>query len=676
MTQIETEGSENLMVQGIEPVTAEKAVTIDGNTSTLSQPQLNAVRRSVADGSWSVMPLTEGQFQRDLINASIYAQLHPETFLDTAKDACSNLFNGAGEFVSGVWRVGTYAEAQIASWVLDGGLKEALKGALTWCVNGGLTDFLKSIPGAIKEGLVAAGKWLSEGGLQKALGSAYDFFASGKVIDWISNPETWKSMVKGILSFTGLLQLYQCAQSLGKVNECLKNGDMKGAQANLMKAALEGVSGSIALAGTILTVVTVGSSLSLNAGLAAANVTVKEAVVESAGIIAKEASKEIVERTTQAIGTEVLEKIGAECAKGGLATFKAVFSKTLETTIERQIASHGMAAITEEFMRKAIQDALVHAMAEAGVREATKKVTEAAVMKMLREHGIQKIVEEETLKLLTRTAAEDVGVLTETLAKNGVSHAGLKARALKRALLDGSMDDEIKQVFEDRFTEDLTRSLQERGLRKGFEKGLEAEIQSIDDEAKAIAAKYGVRLKDGISCEMAEAIKAEARIGFNEGVDSAVRQVVREGIEEAFRKFREKREDNNSRSMEGRKERKEKRVEVKTRNSEVTQVRPGERPSIAAAKRQEEVRETVKGPDLAKVEAAVEKAKKTEGGARSSFLVNWDKGYKGVLAGETEKAAPEAVKLEEGLLEFPTKMSRSTAQQEIVSIKKDVTKAA
>lgn len=253
------------------------------------------------------------------------------------------------------------------------------------------------------------------------------------------------------------------------------------ARGDYVAAGLEGADCGFAIVGLCTT-----GGLA-NAGRMAATGAVKA--------LAKEAGEQIAKQAVKAIGSEVVKETGEAIAKESLQQ------------ITTQIAKIGAGNVTESTVKAIV-----------------KETAEKQTVQLLKNAGVESMVETTVVKMLQDSSSMATKELAQKLTELGMSgSANYSARMLQRALSNGAIDETLKKAITKEITDQIKHELFENGMKESFEK-------TFQKGMKEIAGKHGLDAK--------KLIRAGVE-GFEEGVEAGVMKVVREGVDKAFRKFRE-----------------------------------------------------------------------------------------------------------------------------------------
>ncbi|NMC64359.1 MAG: hypothetical protein GYA55_14440 [SAR324 cluster bacterium] len=497
----------------------------------------------------------------------------------------------------------------------------ALSSAWKWVVGGGLVETAKGLITAAKE-------------MGKALDGA---FKNG--IEWIANGGFQKALgamgeyiksgqwIKDLANpetwkaIGAMLWGMTGIPSLIECVKCIQKGDWKG-------AVLHGLNAAICIAGVVTTVMSFGTSAAMTA-----------AVKECRGVLLREGAEELAEQTVKVIGKEAIQAMGRESAEVAC------------NELGKQIIEKGVRSLTGEAVE--------------GVVRAT---TEKAAGAMLKKYGIQELIEKQTFTLLQSLEKESVKSIAQRLAAAGVENPQAKAALFKKALLNGSRDKLLKKTFEDTFTAAITKRIKEEGGEAAFQSAWKKGVAEL-------------ATKHGLGDETVSMMLKSGSKGFDEGLEAAVRSCVRKGVEEGFKKFRDRRDRDNRQSYSQR--RKEEKKTAQGRRgvdpkiiAQINNIRPeAEKPSMESAKRM--IERSIADPDApqrVRTMAADESGQKSFLVSKTSILGIKDKNdYTGGLAASNAASQARMNAVGDGLTP-PAKVGSAT-RSEIVSELSVATKA-
>ncbi len=239
---------------------------------------------------------------------------------------------------------------------------------------------------------------------------------------------------------------------------------------------------------------------------------VKTAAKEALEVAGKEIGEKVLKEVGSKLGQEVLVKTATEAVDNGVKT------------LAKQIMKHGEKALTHESMTAAM-----------------KESTHAAVEATLKRAGVGKLVDKYTFKLLETVESKGVRGLTRELKELGVSDARAAAKQMKKALNGGRLDKEIKDILEDGISKPIREHV-ETGMKEQFQTRLRSALRGeLEDKSSQTVAKAVRHQAERLGKDLEKHIDDYVEAGWTgarEGIESATRKVVREGIEAAFKRHR------------------------------------------------------------------------------------------------------------------------------------------
>lgn len=299
------------------------------------------------------------------------------------------------------------------------------------------------------------------------------------------------------------------------IGVCCLRGDFAMAGMHLAFAAasigsLVATVATLGAAGGSMVAVMAGKTTLKNALLTTLHVAAKEFF----GASAKEIGKTVVKEVSKDLNHQVLAKLG------------------------QTVADQGIAKLTEQVAKKGA-DALTHE----AVRKTFREVASQAVEKALRAAGVDRIVEKLTFDLLKSADKKSIKELSEDLLKMGIKDSHAAAKSIKRALASGKADNLIKEILEEGISKPLREHI-EAGMEQAFKErlrnGLFAELKHGEKSVLGKALQQQAKKLGKDAGKLADEFVEEGWKGCKEGIEQAVRKVVREGIDKAFKRFRDK----------------------------------------------------------------------------------------------------------------------------------------
>jgi hypothetical protein len=273
--------------------------------------------------------------------------------------------------------------------------------------------------------------------------------------------------------------------------------------------------------------------------------------------IAEGAIKNMGEPAVKKLATEFpqeLVKVAAmaEKAVGIGATGKALALKTQELALERVIQLQGEniaktmgRSMSEDITKIGAEKVLMATYVEGLGEKVGKEQTKA----LLQQLGLVDYVDDLAFKLLSpmkeMTGTQAHQHIIDTM---GVStkEADKMAREVQLLIKSGTSDDAIKQILEERITNDVSKFVagkMENSFKDTFRKGLRGELTDPDNVAwsrhlKEAIEKRAMDLGKQVD-ELTDDLVEAGWKGVQKGIKQATSELVREGLESAFKRLRE-----------------------------------------------------------------------------------------------------------------------------------------
>jgi hypothetical protein len=474
-----------------------------------------------------------------------------------------------------------------------GALKKATaygaeKGAKFWA------DFKESPWEATKSAVVATGGFLK--GVSDSLGvsdmlvgvghlgaaiphMAYDFGAilmgKGSFSELGNN---FKSHVFGV--GTGILGGLTCFGEVTGIfdlgNAC-KHGflglaaygrhDEAAAKSHAGKAAFHGAFAALSAGSIVATVTTGGAAAGSVAAVAAGRATMKEA---AKGVL-KTATKEFFETQAKTIGKATVSDMAGNALKnlstseGGQAIVKKLEAEVAQTlgakatkesqqealeqlALKHTLRNESVASATETLKgsHSLVTDKGAAALTTENVEPIAKEVSERRTKTLLQKLGVADSVDKHTYAVLVDIQeSRSKDAVKKLVDAHGISKAEAEkmVKETKKALKSGMSDEAIKEQLEHGITKHITEVLEREmkdTYKDTFRKGIMGQVDEVwskelREAAELQAKKFGKTL-DSYADDLTEA----AWKGAREGLEKATRAAVREGLERAFHRFRDR----------------------------------------------------------------------------------------------------------------------------------------
>jgi hypothetical protein len=276
-------------------------------------------------------------------------------------------------------------------------------------------------------------------------------------------------------------------------------------------------------------------------------------------------SKKISESVLKKMGEPAVERLAQECPEevvkaaakaqelvGAGATAEALAAKTQELVLDRAIELQG--AKISLTMGRSLSEDVTKAGAEqvlnpAYVKELGEKVGADQTKTFLEQLGLVKHVEDAAFELQSsmkeKSYKEARQYLIDTM---GIApkEAGKMAREVQGLIRSGKSDAAIKEVLEEHITKYVSENVaskMEGSFKETFRQGLRGELTDPDNAvwSKNLKEAVDIRAKQlGTSAdELTDDLVKAGWEGVESGIKRATRQLVREGLERAFKRLRD-----------------------------------------------------------------------------------------------------------------------------------------
>lgn len=360
-------------------------------------------------------------------------------------------------------------------------------------------------------------------------------------------------------------------------------GDKQAMYSHLGQAAMHGAFVAIAVA----TIGTGGLAAPVLVPLMAMRSLVGVALKQGLKQGLKACAREFLECGAKQIGETALKKMGepaakklaaefpqemakitvmAEKAVGPGASTQALTAKVNELALERVIQLQG--DNIAKTMGRSMSDDLANKGTEVLTRQYVTKLGEevgySQTKGLLKELGLTQYVDDLTYDMLT--SMRDMShkqARTHLIDTMGLSRkqADEMAREMQRLIKSGKSDDAIKQALEDRITKDVSKFVADTmgpSFKETFKKGLRGELtdpdnvawstklrQAIENRADDLAKDpktnpYGKSARE-LTADLTDDLVEGGWEGVEAGIKKAARGLIREGIENAFKRLRTRR---------------------------------------------------------------------------------------------------------------------------------------
>jgi hypothetical protein len=336
------------------------------------------------------------------------------------------------------------------------------------------------------------------------------------------------------------LAVYHSANALAAYGR----GDQAAVTSHLLNASMHGAFALMSAGSVAATVATGGAAIGAVAGVAMLRTTAKEA----GKIVLKTAAKEFLQAGAKEIGEQALTRMGKEAlqilTKETGAAVQLTGKEALQALLQvegRHIADQGCERLVKEIAEHGASKAL----APEAVRTILAEESEKRVAALLCKLKLPDVVDDLTFKMLKDVSeGKAKHVAKEFSERFGVTEGEARqmVNQMRSALRSKRSDEAMKQVLEDGITKEVTQVLRkemEASFKEQFRKGLtdpthaswsKQLTQSVEAEAKRLGKT---------TSELADDLVKKGWQGVEEGIERATRAAVREGLERAFKRFRE-----------------------------------------------------------------------------------------------------------------------------------------
>lgn len=338
------------------------------------------------------------------------------------------------------------------------------------------------------------------------------------------------------------------------------------AKEHAKKAAIHGAFAAASAGAIAATVYTGGVAYHSVAAVAAGRATLKEASKQVLKVAAKEfleqEAKQIGKAAVSEMSTHALSKVAA--SEGGAALVKGFEAKAVEqlgatATKEAQQAAVERIALNHVLREEAAQSATKTAekiaaevqakgpeiLSEEFVKDTAKAVSKERTTELLKELKLTDSIEKLTYDMLEDINKAKPKEAAEKFAQRfGVEqkHAEKMVKEMQTALKSSNSDQAMIKVLEDDITKHITHVFEaemEQTYKSTFKKGLKGELDAPwSKELKEAVETRSKQLGKDVS-KFTDELTEAAWKGAKEGIEEATRLAVREGLERAFKKFRE-----------------------------------------------------------------------------------------------------------------------------------------
>ena len=361
---------------------------------------------------------------------------------------------------------------------------------------------------------------------------------------------------KCLVEVTGLADLYRAGAEGCQALAAYGRGHIAAAKQHGAMAAMHGAFAAMSIGSIAATVGTGGAAAGSIVAVAAGRATVKQA----AKVVLKEGAEQFFKKGAAEIGDVALKELIQNAPKalasreGGAALLKqaevhaSITGKSVADIAYRELlrveAKSGAIQTAKTMAQKGIEGASL-----TGAEAIARDVGESRTKSLLKELGLNDIVDKHTFDLLTKGADTDLKALAKELGEKyslSADKAKSMAKEVKETLRSGKSDAELKQILEDGIHKPISDSLAQ-GMEKEYKATMRKAVRGECDELGEASSK---QLKEAVERNAEKSGKTLAKYeddlveatwkGYREGIEAGTRAVVREGIEQAFKRFRDR----------------------------------------------------------------------------------------------------------------------------------------
>lgn len=368
--------------------------------------------------------------------------------------------------------------------------------------------------------------------------------------------------VKLLGEVTGVTDLFLAGKHSCQAVIAYGRGDMAGVAIHSAQAAMHGTFAALSAGSIAATVATAGAA----GASVVAVVTLRQSAKEAAKVVLKEASKQFFKEASKEIGEVALKKVSSNATEvlsrryGPEAVLQAV-EKHAGQELAQAVGKEARQAVVD----KAVMKELLQREAREGGRDVLKEISkrgpdaiskeafeqvsreigEKRTVALLKELKADTIVKDEVLPLLKNAAESNPKKFAATLTeKFGLSKGEAKdmAKEVQRCLKKGKSDDEIKALLEEGISKPFSAKMakeMEQPFKDTIRSGLKGEMPDVfGREMVEAVEKKAAKLGKDVN-KFIDELTESAWKGYREGIERAIKSVVREGIEKAFKEFRQ-----------------------------------------------------------------------------------------------------------------------------------------
>jgi hypothetical protein len=276
-------------------------------------------------------------------------------------------------------------------------------------------------------------------------------------------------------------------------------------------------------------------SLGATGGLAAPSIAGVQAIKQSGKVIVKTAVKEFVQEAGEQIGKEFIEQVGE-------VAFKEAFEKLGKESAEQGIKEVGRVLVEDSGAK----------LTKELVQEVQEKVAKEQTEKTLKEMGLRKFIDNKVFDL--HSLASDPQALAKALKDSGVTNAATRKKIVREvtSVMNSEVaDDAVKEILEKSISKPIQEAATEaaeKQFKSAYKESLEriakGQTKNAGDEAIEKGLKENAELLGKNVDEVVDDLTEAAWKGQKEGMEKTIKKVVREGIDDAYKRIRDKDSDN------------------------------------------------------------------------------------------------------------------------------------
>jgi hypothetical protein len=251
-------------------------------------------------------------------------------------------------------------------------------------------------------------------------------------------------------------------------------------------------------------------------------------------VVLKTAVKEFVQEAGEKIGKEFIEQVGE-------VAFRETFEKLGKESAEQGIKEVGevLAKDTGEKLTKEL------------VQEVQEKVAKEQTEKTLKELGLRKFIDDKVFDL--HKVASDPQALSKALKDAGVTNQATRKKIVGEitSVMNSEVaDDAVKEILEKSISKPIQEAATEAAekqfkatYKESLERIAKGQTKGAGEEAIEKGLKENAELLGKNVDEVADDLTEAAWKGQKEGMEKTIQKVVREGIDDAYKRIRDRDSD-------------------------------------------------------------------------------------------------------------------------------------